>query len=322
MKLDFTPKVDNVCIAYFISIAQSRDTVPACSFKRLKGSDVMNEASSAYEGTYEATQRPASPRRASTSLVSEFLGLTLTDGPVAVTDIEDKARAAGLLGPGQKITDAKLFKRSKRFLCIRSVRVGFGGAGGWCWELPASEAPTVSQSSEQPSTKDVPPGATFLERRSDADQSCSGISAEVSLPPVQLPASKAGGISRIHEIGGVAIWIDGIAILNPNRLAAGIPPLRWRQFIDDCKAFLDPAKGWAEGAYEKGWCTLGLFGCHPSQPLAYRGIAGLLWSVNGGRVIELHHGWAVIEHVDNGSRRTFDQRRPRQANLTLPWWLR
>jgi hypothetical protein len=76
----------------------------------------MNEASSAYEGTYADTQGPASPRRASTSLVSEFLGLALADGPVAVAAIEAKAREAGLLGPSQKITGAKLFKQAKKIL--------------------------------------------------------------------------------------------------------------------------------------------------------------------------------------------------------------
>jgi hypothetical protein len=86
--------------------------------------------------------------------------------------------------------------------------------------------------------------------------------------------------------------------------------------------FLDPAGGLAERAFQMGWLTSDLFGCHPSQPLAHLGVAGLLWSVNGGRVIELHRGWAAIEHHKNGSHRTFDQRRPRQANLTLPWRFR
>jgi hypothetical protein len=47
-----------------------------------------------------------------------------------------------------------------------------------------------------------------------------------------------------------------------------------------------------------------------------------LWAVNGGRVIEIHPGWAMIEQGNNGSRRNFDRRRSRQASLTLPWWMR
>ncbi len=81
-------------------------------------------------------------------------------------------------------------------------------------------------------------------------------------------------------------------------------------------------KAGLKGPYEMDWSTFDLFGCHPSQPLAHLGVAGLLWAVNGGRVIEVHHGWAMIEQANNGSRRNFDQRRSRQASLTLPWWIR
>jgi hypothetical protein len=260
--------------------------------------------------------------RATTSLVSGFLELALADGPVEVTDIETKARAACLLGPTQKITDAKLFKRSKTLLCIRSVRVGFGGAGRWCWELPMRAASPVSERPEQPPTKDVLAGATYVERWSGPEQSCAEGSVEVRLPPVQMPGSKAGGISKIDEVGGVATWIAGVAILDPNRAVAGIPPLRWREFIDDCKKFLDPAEGRAERAFQMDWSTDDLFGCRAFQPLAHLGLAGLLWAVNGGRVIEVHHGWAMIEHANNASRRNFDQRRSWKANVTLPWWIR
>jgi hypothetical protein len=76
----------------------------------------------------------------------------------------------------------------------------------------------------------------------------------------------------MSDVGGVEARIDGVAILDPNRPAAGIPPLRWRQFIRDCEEFLDPAKCLAERAFQMGWYTLDLFGCHPSQPLAYLGI--------------------------------------------------
>jgi hypothetical protein len=282
----------------------------------------MNGAGSDYEGTYADTQRSPSLGRATTSLVSRFLEFALADGPVAVTHIEAKARAARLLGPAQKITDAKLFKRAKRLLCIRSVRVGFGGAGRWCWELPMRAPPPASERPPQPATKDVPAGATYVERWSDPEQSCAESSAEVGFLPVQMRGSKAGGISRIDEVGGVATWIAGVAILDPNRAVAGIPPLRWRQFIDDCKKFLDPAQGRAERAFQMDWFTFDLFGCHPTQPLAHLGAAGLLWAVNGGRVIEVHRGWGVIEQANNGSRRNFDQRRSRQASLTLPWWIR
>jgi hypothetical protein len=255
------------------------------------------------------------------TLVATFLKCTLAASPVAVGEIEVQARHAGVLAPTQKITGAKLFRQAKKVLGIRSKKIGFGAAGSWCWELPETARSTLSQSPEQPSTKDVPAGATYVKAQSDPEQSCTEGSAEVQIasPQTQLPEIQAGSISKV---GGVATWIDGVERLNYFRVPAGVPSQRWKQFIDDCKAFLDPLEGRAERAVERGWNTLDVFGSHPSRPLSYLGIAGLLWSVRGGRVIEIHRDWAVIEYAATGTRRNFDRRRPQQANLTLPWWLR
>jgi hypothetical protein len=234
------------------------------------------------------------------TLVMTFLKCALAAGPVAVGEIEVQARHAGLLALAREITNSKLFRRAKKILGVRSKRVGFGAAGDWFWELPMPAASPVSEPPEQPATKDVRAGDVYVERRSDAEQRCAKCGAEVRLRPFQLPGSKTGGVSRIHDVGDVGTWIEGIAILNPNRPAAGIPLLRWRQFIDDCKEFLDPAKGLAEKALQMDWSTFDLFGCHPSQPLAYLSIGGLLWSVTGGRVIEFHRGWATIDPCLSG----------------------
>jgi len=40
---------------------------------------------------------------------------------------------------------------------------------------------------------------------------------------------------------------------------------------------------------------MALFGCAPKRPLDYLGSAGLLWAINGGRLVELHRDWAVID---------------------------
>jgi hypothetical protein len=37
----------------------------------------------------------------------------------------------------------------------------------------------------------------------------------------------------------------------------------------------------------------------------YLGKAGLLWQVSGGKIIELHRDWAMIDHPVNRSPRTF-----------------
>jgi hypothetical protein len=51
----------------------------------------------------------------------------------------------------------------------------------------------------------------------------------------------------------------------------------------------------AERASRLGWDAMALFGCAPKRPLDYSGSAGLLWAINGGRLVELHRDWAVID---------------------------
>jgi hypothetical protein len=53
--------------------------------------------------------------------------------------------------------------------------------------------------------------------------------------------------------------------------------------------------------------------------VAHPGGAGLLWAIHGGRLVELHRDWAVIELAANGSRHVFERRRIDAGNVTLPW---
>jgi hypothetical protein len=59
------------------------------------------------------------------SVVADFLRSALAGAAVSVPNLETMARAEGLLGEGQRVTDAKLFKRAKKSLGIRSTRAGF-----------------------------------------------------------------------------------------------------------------------------------------------------------------------------------------------------
>ena len=68
--------------------------------------------------------------------VTTFLRKSLAEGAQDVRKLESMARTEGLLGERQRITHAKAFKRAKHSLDIKSVRTGFGRAGGWRWELP------------------------------------------------------------------------------------------------------------------------------------------------------------------------------------------
>jgi len=41
--------------------------------------------------------------------------------------------------------------------------------------------------------------------------------------------------------------------------------------------------------------VLALFGCGLHRPLVHCGSAGLLWAINGGRLVELRRDWAVVD---------------------------
>jgi hypothetical protein len=49
----------------------------------------------------------------------------------------------------------------------------------------------------------------------------------------------------------------------------------------------------------------------------YLGKAGLLWQVSGGKIIELHGDWAVIDHAINRPQ-TFSRRDVDPEKITLP----
>jgi hypothetical protein len=226
--------------------------------------------------------------RRSEDLVIEFLGDALALGALGVPELEARARAAGLLGEGQRITHAKVFKRTKKFLGIKSVRNGFGDGGEWLWRLERRPASPVS--------KPVSIEDTYAE----------------ALDPEEVPADV-----RARRIP--SSWIDGVARLDHHRPLTDIPPHRWRQFLSDCNKFLTAGENWAGRAAELGWNAATLFGCRRARPLDHPGGAGLLWAINGGRLVELHRDWAVIELAANGSRHVFERRRVDAGNVTLPW---
>ena len=83
-------------------------------------------------------------------VATEFLRDVLAGGALGVPKLEAMARTAGLLGEGQRITHAKVFKKAKKSLGIRSVRNGFGDAGEWLWRLERQPASPVSKPLAQP----------------------------------------------------------------------------------------------------------------------------------------------------------------------------
>jgi hypothetical protein len=206
--------------------------------------------------------------RPAESDVKKFLRAALRQRARAVVSLEVKARAVGLLSEDQHITDARVFKRAKKSLGIKSMRAGFGARSHWLWQLPR-----LNQEAQE---EDAEP---------------------------QLPID----------------WVEGVARLDPDRPPSDVPRHRWRQFVEDCNKFLRPSENWAERAAGLGWDAMALFGCAPKRPLDYLGSAGLLWSINGGRLVELHRDWAVIDVPVLGSKRIFSRRNVDPAKITLPW---
>ena len=120
------------------------------------------------------------------------------------------------------------------------------------------------------------------------------------------------------DAGAPREWAEALARLDPARPAADVPPLRWLQFIDDCGRFLDD--GWAARAAALGWRPLDLFGCEPERPLVRHDHAGLLWLLNGRRLLALTASSARIETA-TGSVSYY--RMPNAAGqIVLPWELR
>ena len=77
----------------------------------------------------------------SEAIVTKFLREALAVDAVGVPELDEKARAKWLLGERQSITTAKVFKRAKKFLGIRSRRTGFGARSQWLWQLPRQSDP-------------------------------------------------------------------------------------------------------------------------------------------------------------------------------------
>ncbi len=122
----------------------------------------------------------------------------------------------------------------------------------------------------------------------------------------------------IVEYGGAVPreWAEGFARLDPDKAPSDVPPQRWRRFIDDTCAFLDR---WAAQASALGWLAHDLFGCDRDRPFARIDQAGLLWLLNGDRLVILTAETATIE-TTTGARQIWG-RKPNAAGRLLAWEL-
>ncbi|SRR5229473_8111104 len=288
------------------------------------------------------------PRSTRGELVVDFLRDLLSGGGcVAVVQVERRARATELLAHGKPVGQDKSFRRARKRLGI----VAFQQARRWYWRLPAqtvrdaSDAPAAS-ASDVPSTSDASPihVATDLLDRPSEHPNSGGLSAAVEAssgsdgratardpraPSSDAAATPSGGLSATQGpppdgpanavAPAVLAWAEASSRLDWNQPPRGVPLPRWRRFLDDCAKFLcSEGQNWSARATALGWETTDLFGCDRHQPLARLAQAGLLWLVNGGRVVELDRQAAVIETL-SGSRQVYRRRFINRRQVVLPW---
>jgi hypothetical protein len=237
----------------------------------------------------------ASPRNARAPAAAAFLQHALNGGALQVAELEVKARAAGLLGDRQTITNSKPFKAAKVALQIQSRRTGFGRGAVWFWALPAHSGSPMSETVAGPSV--VVPVPVIYDGHGSADIS----------EPTECAPSR-----RIPQE-----WIRGVACLRQQSRPSGVPEHRWRLFVADCVRFIDPRYPWAERAAELRWETKALFGFRYERPLDHLGCAGLLWDLTGGAIVQFYNDNATI--AAEGGKQRIHHRRPISMMTALPW---
>jgi hypothetical protein len=118
-----------------------------------------------------------------------------------------------------------------------------------------------------------------------------------------------------HDGGAPRAWCEGFARLDRLHSPADVPPRRWQTFLDDCAKFLN--SGWAQKAMALDWGPLDLFGCDRTRPLARVDKAGLVWLLNGDRLVALTENSATIE-TRTGNLQTY-RRKPIEPGRVLAW---
>jgi hypothetical protein len=121
-----------------------------------------------------------------------------------------------------------------------------------------------------------------------------------------------------HDGGAPRDWAEGLSRLDPARLPADVSPRRWRQFIEDAGRFLDG--GWAARAPALGWRALDIFGCDRERPFVRLDRAGLIWLINGGKLIAMTADSATIER-QSGARQTYRRVSAEPSCIALAWEL-
>lgn len=121
-----------------------------------------------------------------------------------------------------------------------------------------------------------------------------------------------------QDAGAPRAWTEALARLDPTTPPSDVPLHRWRRFIEDCGRFLD--QGWASCAEALGWGAFDLFGCDCELPFARIDHAGLLWLLNGRKLVALTANAAAVETL-TGGRHTYRRSPVESGRVVLAWEL-
>jgi hypothetical protein len=168
----------------------------------------------------------------------------------------------------------------------------------------------------------------FCDPSSTVSQSVNSVTVPAITEQSMPTFNRGGTICRQVEAKRVAIveydgdniplaWSEGFAQLDPDWPPGDVPPRRWLAFIEDCGQFLE--SGFAARAAALGWGSFDIFGCDRDRPFARIDRAGLLWLLNGDRLIAMSENTATIE-IEAGTRQTW-RRKPNHPGRVLPWEL-
>jgi hypothetical protein len=112
-------------------------------------------------------------------------------------------------------------------------------------------------------------------------------------------------------------WAEGFARLHPDHPPGDVPAKRWLRFVDDVGSFLD--SDFAAVAAALGWGPYDLFGCDRDKPFSRIDQGGLLWLLNGDKLVALSENTATIESR-TGARQTY-RRKLAEPGRVLAWEL-
>jgi hypothetical protein len=160
-----------------------------------------------------------------------------------------------------------------------------------------------------------PPPDLIAELRAHKRELIAVLSPQVAADVVDDPHERASIIEYDGKIPRA--WAVGAARLDPDRPPGDVLLKRWQRFVDDVGVFLDSS--FCAVAAALGWGPLDLFGCDRDRPFARIDQSGLLWLLNGARLVALTETTAAIE-AQTGARLTY-RRKPNQAGRVLAWEL-